>query len=406
MKTEFTSRRSFIRKALAATATLSLTGSSWGRSWVSDEDYESKPWIELSEAAYLHNAAQISQMAGGKPIVAVLKNNAYGLGVGEVSRLLDSSPHIFTMAVVKDENALTMREVGVTKPILLMGDFDSGLSDSLIRKNITLSVHSRSSLDKIIELSRRYDTQVSVAIYMDTGLGRMGIPYQQTLEIVDEIRKIPTLKIEQTFSTLTTPKDFATEQISRFQKITDQLEANGVHVGVKHLAPSYSLLDLPSSHQDAVRPGILLHGSFPSSNMTEAQKYPLKVAYRLKAAVIRVEKLKSGDTIGFSRFYKVKQDEWIATLPVGWADGYYSGAENGALVMLGDQLFPVVNVNASHTNISLGTHTQIRIGDVATLIGPERPEITPDGFGKLTDGHNYLQINYKESLAKHVYKTF
>ena len=130
------------------------------------------------------------------------------------------------------------------------------------------------------------------------------------------------------------------------------------------------------------------------------------VAYRLKAPVIRLEKLKAGDTIGFSRFYKIEKDEWIATLPIGWADGYSSGAENGALVLLGGKLHRVVNVNASHTNISLGAETEIKVGDVATLIGPEHFEITPEGFGKLVKGHNYLQINYKESIPKKTYETF
>ncbi|MEO0333986.1 MAG: alanine racemase C-terminal domain-containing protein, partial [Bacteroidota bacterium] len=179
-----------------------------------------------------------------------------------------------------------------------------------------------------------------------------------------------------------------------------------IPTGLKHLAPSYSLLDVPASHQEAVRPGILLHGSFPLAEMPEAKKHPLQVPYRLKASVIRLEELKAGDTIGFSRFYQVEQDEWIATLPIGWADGYDSGAENGAKVLLAGKLYPVVNVNASHANIALGANTKVKVGDVATLIGPERPEITPEGFGKLVKGHNYLQINYKESIPKQVYETF
>lgn len=91
---------------------------------------------------------------------------------------------------------------------------------------------------------------------------------------------------------------------------------------------------------------------------------------------------------------------------MGWADGYDSGAENGAKVLLGDKLYPVVNINASHTNVSLGTETDIQVGDVATLIGPDRPEITPEGFANLIDGNNYLQINYKESIPKKTYETF
>ncbi|MEM8893032.1 MAG: alanine racemase [Bacteroidota bacterium] len=398
-------RRHFIRRTAAGLALLSASPMTFSRSLTEQsKPYQSKPWIELSKEAYLHNATQIGRMTNGKPIVAVLKNNAYGVGEVPVAQFLDQSSHVFGMAVVKDEAALAMRTGGVKKPILLMGDFDDALGQALVKEGITLSVHSWDALSKIKALS--IDQKVKIALYIDTGLGRMGIPYQETTKIAQEITKNPNLSIEQTFSTLTSPQDFAKEQIMRFEHITTELDEAGIPTGLKHLAPSYSLIDLPSSHQQAVRPGILLHGSFPSAQMQMAKEYPLKVPYRLKAPVIRLEKLIAGDTIGFSRFYKVEQDEWIATLPIGWADGYDSGAENGALVLLGDQLFPVVNVNASHANISLGAYTSIKVGDAATLIGPERPEITPEGFGQLIKGHNYLQINYKESIPKHTYASF
>ena len=366
----------------------------------------SKPWIELSRSAYLHNAAQISKMANGKPVVAVLKNNAYGLGDVQVAEILGQSSHIAAIAVVKDERAPAIRKDGISMPILLMGDFDKALANLLVEQEITLSVFSKASLKKINVLSRKSQKAIQVALYIDTGLGRMGIPYQEATKVAKEIAKNDRLSISQTFSTLTTPQDFAKKQIQRFEQIIEALERNGIPTGLKHLAPSSSLLDLPESHQEAVRPGILLHGSFPGANMQEAEQFPLQVSYRLKAPVIRLEKLKTGDTIGFSRFYKVEQDEWIATLPIGWADGYNSGAENGAVVLLRDKLYRVVNVNASHANVSLGAKTKIKVGDVATLIGPERPEITPGGFGELVKGHNYLQINYKESIAKQVYERF
>ncbi len=400
-------RRQFIYRSLTGLAAITVSPHVIGHSLFSKtEPYFSKPWIELSKAAYLNNASQISKMAGGKPVVAVLKNNAYGLGDVQVAKILDNSPHIAGMAIVKDDRGIAMRNEGVSKPILLMGDFDSELANALVDKEITLSVFSQASLQKVITLAMETNKQIEVAIYVDTGLGRMGIPYQEATGIAQEIAKNGKLSITQTFSTLTTPKDFAELQIQRFENITNEFKEKGVPTGLKHLAPSYSLLDLPESYQEAVRPGILLHGTFPEAKMEASSQFPLEVTYRLKAPVIRVEKLRAGDTIGFSRFYKIEKDEWIATLPVGWADGYNSGAENGAFVLIGDKLHPVVNVNASHTNVSLGAKTTVKVGDVATLIGPEKSEITPEGFAELVEGHNYLQINYKESIPKKIYETF
>ncbi|NRB51874.1 MAG: alanine racemase [Saprospiraceae bacterium] len=367
---------------------------------------DSKPWIELSQSAYLYNAAQISKMANGKPVVAVLKNNAYGLGDVQVAKILSPSAHIAAIAVVKDERALAIRAAGISKSILLMGDFDRALASTLVQQEITLSIFSKDSLKKVSALSQQSKKPIKVALYIDTGLGRMGIPYQEVPKIAQAIAENDRLSISQTFSTLTTPQDFAKEQIQRFEQIIKALDKAGISTGLKHLAPSYSILDLSASHQEAVRPGILLHGSFPGAKMQQAKQFPLQLSYRLKAPVIRLERLKTGDTIGFSRFYKVEKDEWIATLPIGWADGYNSGAENGAKVLLRGQLYPVVNVNASHANIALGAKTTMKVGDIATLIGPEQPEITPEGFGELVKGHNYLQINYKESISKQIYENF
>ncbi|WP_299534661.1 alanine racemase [Ulvibacterium sp.] len=400
-------RRQFIYESFAGLATLTMGPYVFGRNhFLADRLYDSKPWIELSKAAYLHNVLQINKIVGGKPIIAVLKNNAYGLGDVQVAKILDNAPGVVAVALVKDERAIALKTAGFSKPVLLMGDFDSATANALVEQEITLSIFSKASFKKISELVESTHKTINVALYIDTGLGRMGIPYKEAIHIGEEVAKNNKLRITHTFSTLTSPKDFAEKQIQRFEEITKELNAKGITTGIKHLAPSLSLLDLPKSHQEAVRPGILLHGSFPMVNRPEAKQYPLQVPYRLKAPIIRLEKLKAGDTIGFSRFYKIKNEEWIATLPVGWADGYDSEAENGALVLLGGELYPVVNVNASHTNVSLGFKTKIKVGDVATLIGPDRPEITPEGFGKLIKGHNYLQINYKESIPKKTYESF
>ncbi|WP_422351393.1 alanine racemase [Flagellimonas sp.] len=364
------------------------------------------PWIELSSNAYLKNVQLISQMAQNKPIMAVLKNNAYGLGDVQVAQILDQSTHIAGFALVKDERCLALRGNGVSKPILLMGDFNEDLGMDLVNNAITLSAFSLASSNKIKKLASQGNKEVLVELYIDTGLGRMGMPYSKGVGWIKELASTPNIKITGLFSTLTTPVDFAQTQIQRFSNIIGQLKDNGIIPSRLHMAPSLSLLDLPESHFNTVRPGILLHGTYPLSKMDQAKNVPLQLAYRLKAPVIRMEKLRKGDTIGFSRFYKVEADEWTATLPIGWADGYYSGAENGAKVLINDTLYNVVNVNASHCNLAIGPEKTVDVGDIATLIGPDQPEITPEGFGKLAGGHNYLQIQYKESIPKFVHDEF
>ncbi|GAB5476274.1 MAG: alanine racemase [Maribacter sp.] len=402
-------RRVFLKKLSMTALGLGIPfGQIWSKSFdlKRNQSEDINPWLEISKEAYLNNAAEISNIVNGKPILAVLKNNAYGIGDVEVANILDASPHVYGFALVKEKRCLALRKSGVKKPILLMGDFSSELGQEIVNADITLSVFSRESFKKITTLPRNESQKIKVQLYFDTGLGRMGIPHDTDWEWVKDLTQNDNIHVTGLFSTLTTPKDFANEQITRFKVLLKKLKTMGIVPERQHLAPSLSLLDLKESHMNTVRPGILLHGSFPLLKMSLSRPFLLKPTYRLKAKVIRLELLNEGDTIGFSRFYKVPEKQWIATLPIGWADGYSSAAENGAKLLIKGKLFTVVNVNASHCNVVIGTQKQVEVGDVATLIGPDAPEITPEGFAQSIDGNNYLQINYKESIPKYIFDAF
>ncbi|UII81318.1 alanine racemase [Flagellimonas sp. CMM7] len=402
-------RRLFLKKLSLGTLGLGIPLSKLWPMASNGDRFSTKgvnPWLEISKNAYLHNAEIISKMAKGTAILAVLKNNAYGIGDVEVAKILDESPHIHGFAFVKETRCLALRKAGVKKPILLMGDFATDLGEVLIKEDITLSIFSKESLKKIMALPKHDEQKIKVQLYFDTGLGRMGIPYDADLDWIKELAQQDHVSITGLFSTLTTPPDFAKEQIKRFKTLANELAGMGIKVEHQHVAPSLSLLDLEESYLNLVRPGILLHGSFPLLKMSLSKQFPLRPTYRLRARVIRMELLKKGDTIGFSRFYKIPEDQWIATIPIGWAEGYSSAAENGAKVLINDKLFTVVNVNSSHCNVMIGKEKQVEVGETATLIGPDAPEITPEGFAQLIDGHNYLQINYKESLPKYVFDDF
>lgn len=404
-----TQRRDFIKRlAIGALSTTLSTHRLFpfgkSRDFASEDGIN--PWLEISKNAYLHNAAMISEMVGGKPILAVVKNNAYGIGDVEVAQILEDSPHVFGFALVKETRGIALRNAGVQKPILLMGDFVTDLGEDLVNAGITFSAFSEESVQKIINLPPHPDKKITVQLYFDTGLGRMGMPHDRPIEWVTKLAARPHIEITGLFSTLTSPLDFAEVQLQRFQSIANTLRKKGISTKRQHIAPSSSLLELPESQLDMVRPGILLHGSFPSLQMKQAEQYPLRPTFRLRAKVVRVEYLKKGDTIGFSRFYKVPENQWIATIPIGWADGYSGAAENGARVWINGKLYPVVNVNSSHCNVVIGSEKDVDVGEAVILIGPDAPEITPEGFARLIDGHNYLQINYKESLPKYVVDDF
>lgn len=201
---------------------------------------------------------------------------------------------------------------------------------------------------------------------------------------------------------LTSDAAFAAEQLRRFTRVREQLVPRAVDGGLFHVAASSPLLHHPESLFDAVRPGILLHGSLPGGGETEAALIDVRVAFRLRAGIVRVERLPAGSTLGFSRFYTVERPTWIATVPIGWGDGYPSAAENGAVVAAKGRTFPVVNVNGSHTNILLGDEKELDVGDSTTLIGYDDPAVTPEGLAERIGGHNYSQIDFKGYLPKFI----
>lgn len=399
-------RRDFLEKAALGSITIptNLNMLSPVASPVLKKKGNIDPWLELSQSAYKHNAYAISKVAGGRPVLAVLKNNAYGLGVVEVGRILDGMQEVSGYAVIKSSEALAMRRGGVKKPILLMADFDAGEGIDLIEQDITLATFSTDSTSKITEIARGLGKKANVQLYIDTGIGRMGMPYHRVSGWLESISNNQSLAVKGIFTTMTTPDDFAKEQIERFTAVVESCNRAGIKDVVTHAAPSYSILRLPESHFDMVRPGILIHGSSPGGS--ELAKIDLQPVFRLRAGVVRMEKLRKGDTVGFSRFYEAKKPVWIATLPVGWADGYASAAENGAVAMVNNKLFRVINVNASHCNLEIGDEEDVKVGDIATLIGPDDPAITPHGFAERIKGHNYLQINFKELLPKLVLESF
>ena len=128
-----------------------------------------------------------------------------------------------------------------------------------------------------------------------------------------------------------------------------------------------------------VRPGIALYGAYPTDPVAEARMSTLNPAFRLKARVVRVEQLRPGDSVSYGRNYIARKPTWIATLPVGHSDGYSRRAVEGTRVLIGDSLYPVIGaVSASHTIVEVGDEKRVAVGDVVTLVGPDRPEIKPN----------------------------
>ncbi len=339
------------------------------------------PWIEIDPSALRHNVHEVARLSGGRPILAVVKNNAYGLGLTIVGRILEPMREIAGFAVVKTSAAVTLRDSGVRKPILLMGMFPSSDGPELVARDITLSLYTDDASDRVRRLAVRAGHPVNAHLYIDTGMGRMGIAYHRALPWIGELAGRDDLRITGTYMAFTELTDFDHEQLDRFNTLVTQARRRGVELGRLHAASSNGVFHLPEARLDMVRPGIALWGGYPSHPDIEREMSILHPAFRLRARVVRVEQLRPGDGVSYGRRYVAGRPTWIATLPVGHADGYTSKSVNGGRVLIGEQLYPVIGtVSASHTIVEIGDEPRVRVGDVATLVGPDRPEIMPNGI--------------------------
>lgn len=335
------------------------------------------PWVEVHAANLRHNAGEVARAAKGQPILAVIKNNGYGLGVTTVARLLEPDPRIAGFAVVKRQEAEAVRDAGVKKPVLLMGPVAPIELADLQRRDVMPMVYTPigAELERIAATSGR---PVTIHVCVDTGIGRVGVPHGQAEALIRDLAGRTGVRIDGVMMTFTEDLEFDREQLRRFEALTGRLRASGVAIGRRHAASTYTLFQHPDASLDMVRPGMALWGIYPEPAFRAQGTLDLRPAVALRARVAYVKKLAAGTSAGYSRAFMASEDTWVATVPVGHADGWPRITAKGASLRIRGRRCPVVaSVSASHTIVNLGPETAVEAGDVATCFDWEtgsRPE--------------------------------
>ncbi len=324
------------------------------------------PWVEVNTVHLRHNIAPITNRVDGRPILAVLKNNGYGLGLINVARALEPMGEVAGFAVVKLQEAVTLRDGGIRKPVLLMGSVGEQEVEETVAKDITLMVYTPmgSVLDKI---SRALNRVIGVHVCIDTGIGRIGVPYTEAIPLVLDLANRISVRIEGIMMTFTEEPEFDKEQLRRFQWLCAELERQGIHLGRKHAVSSFGLFQHPEAFLDMVRPGMAIFGIYPEQDFHRSSSLELRPALSLKARVVYVKQLHKGDSAGYNRVYRAERDVWVATLPVGHADGLPRVATKGARVRINNDLYPVIAVSASHAIVEVGPEKKVSMSDTATV---------------------------------------
>lgn len=341
------------------------------------KDSSFDPWIEVTAAHLRHNVAEVARRVAPRPILAVVKNNGYGLGIANVARVMAPLPSVAGFAVVKLAEALTLREAGITKKVLLMGPFDEAGLEEAVAQDVMPMVYTPIG-DVLDRIAQRRGRPIPIHVCVDTGIGRVGVPHAKAAPLLRDLAARRSLRIEGVMMTFTEDPVFDKEQLERFQSLCSQLQGEGLALGKRHAASSFGLFQHEEAFLDMVRPGMALYGIYSEPEFVRTGLLNLKPAVSLKARVIYVKQLRAGESAGYNRAYRATRDVWVATLPVGHADGLPRVAAKGGRVRIGDRLYPLIaSVSASHSIVEIGEEPRVAVGDVASLFDAaegSRPE--------------------------------
>ena len=336
-----------------------------------------RAWAEINLDNIAHNVREIRRITNkSAEMMGVVKADAYGHGVMEVAKtLLDNG--VTRLAVSMLDEAIQLRRSGISVPILILGYTDPIRASEIIENDVTQSVFSHELAQALSDEAVRQGKKVKIHIKIDTGMSRIGfLPGYSAIKNVAQINQLPNIIIEGLFTHFATAdeknREFTLTQFERFMSICSELQRIGIHIPVKHCANSAAIIEYPEMHLDMVRPGIILYGMYPSEDVDKT-KIALKPAMTLKANVILVKEVEKDTSISYGRIFTTKGTSKIATIPIGYADGYTRMLSNKGRVLIHGQYAPVVGricmdqcmVDVSHLNCD------IKVGDEVVLIGEQ-----------------------------------
>jgi alanine racemase len=329
-------------------------------------------WLELNMDHMGWNLGKIRKCVK-RPILAVIKANAYGHGLIHTARYLERSG-IDSLMVCKLNEAIQLKESGVACPILNFGPFFPESAEILIKHQISQFVFTR-DVKTLNSKAEKMGKAAKIHVHIDTGMGRMGIPHHEAFSFILELATLKNLKIEGISTTLTEDTEFDREQIRRLISICQRADKTGIDLGRKHAASSAAILTYTDSYLDMVRPGILLYGYYPSEKSQQENKLSLKPVLQLKCRVAAAKTLRPGDSISYHRAYVAKTREKIVVLPIGYSDGYPFKVAGRGFVLLNGERAPIVgSVTANHLEVKLKLDSNVSVGEEAVLIGEQKKE--------------------------------
>ena len=346
--------------------------------------------------AVLYNMESMhKKLKPGTKIAAVVKADGYGHGAVEISRVLENLPYLWGYAVATSNEAMQLVEAGRKKPIIILGLSFPEQFEEIVENDLRPAVCTYETAQALSDIAAEKNKVCRIHIKVDTGMSRIG--FQVTPESADtvaRISKLPNIMIEGIFTHFARADELskapAYEQFKQFEKMIAMVEEKGVQIPLKHCSNSAGIVEIPECNMDMVRAGITLYGLWPSEEVDKT-KISLKPVMSLRSRVAYVKELLPGRQISYGGTFTVKKKMTVATVPVGYGDGYARGLSNKGWVLIKGQKAPICGrVCMDQCMVDVTDIPGVKIGDTVTLLGKDADEeITMEQLGELSGRFNY-----------------
>ena len=332
-------------------------------------------------------------------VIPVIKADAYGHGAVPVAKVLEKEPYVTRFAVATAEEAAELIDAGISKPVMLLGGCLPDAIPLLVEKGAAFTVSSAAQAERISEEASRQKKTTEIFAAIDTGMSRIGFPVREnTAAELKTILSLPYLKAGGVFSHFARADEndltAAKKQLGNMRAMIGMLEKYGINMPIRMISNSAAILTLPEANMDAVRAGIMMYGLAPSDEMIplmEEKGIRLKPAMKLVSHIVFLKTIEKGDSVSYGGTYTAKEKRRVATIPVGYADGYPRMLSNKGSVLIHGKRAPILGrICMDQFMADVTDIPEARELDEVILLGEDGDErITAEEIGRISGRFNY-----------------
>ena len=348
-----------------------------------------RAYAEVDLEAIGHNIAGVRKIVGNDvKICAVIKADAYGHGAVAVGRYLESAVEYFAVATV--DEAVELREAGIKLPIIILSYVSPNRYDEVVKYDVTQTVYSYETAELLSKAAKAQGKTAKAHVALDTGMSRIGFMVnEQSADDIQKISLLPRLELEGMFTHFSCAdmydKAYSRAQMEKYDRMCDMLDERNVVIPIKHMCNSAGIMEFDSHRFQMVRSGIITYGLYPSEEV-DKNALDLRPAMSFRSHVVNVHTVPAGVGVSYGATFVTKQPTRIATVSVGYADGYPRALSNKGRVLIHGQFAPVLGrVCMDQIMVDISHIDNVQIEDVVTLFG--------------RDGDNFIPVEEPADMA-------